>query len=252
MPINYARRLTASQRSVTADRHLGIALAFVAGATNAGGFVAVHQYTSHMTGIVSSMADNLAVGVYEVVLGGIGALASFFLPAPHAPPSSSTIPGATGCASNMPAPCCSRRFSCSHSGHSERVSQSSTRFSSRRTVMLLSFIMGLQNAVITKLSRAEIRTTHVTGLVTDIGIELGKLVYWNGAGRDDMPRVVANRGRLLVLSSILVAFFTGGVIGAVGFARVGYVATVPLALFLMALSVVPAIDDLRSAFGRAP
>jgi len=39
--------------------------------------------------------------------------------------------------------------------------------------VLLCFIMGLQNAVITKISHAEIRTTHVTGLVTDVGIELG-------------------------------------------------------------------------------
>jgi hypothetical protein len=33
----------------------------------------------------------------------------------------------------------------------------------------------------TKISKAEIRTTHVTGLVTDIGIELGKMLYWNAA-----------------------------------------------------------------------
>ena len=37
------------------------------------------------------------------------------------------------------------------------------------TVVLLCFIMGLQNAVITKLSRADIRTTHITGIITDIG-----------------------------------------------------------------------------------
>ena len=41
--------------------------------------------------------------------------------------------------------------------------------------LLLCFTMGLQNAIITKISHAEIRTTHVTGIVTDIGIELGKL-----------------------------------------------------------------------------
>lgn len=51
MPINYARRLIGSERSDTANRHLGFALAFVAGAINAGGFLAVQQYTSHMTGI---------------------------------------------------------------------------------------------------------------------------------------------------------------------------------------------------------
>ena len=47
------------------------------------------------------------------------------------------------------------------------------------TTVLLCYLMGLQNALITKISRAEIRTTHVTGLVTDIGIEMGKLIYWN-------------------------------------------------------------------------
>ncbi len=49
------------------------------------------------------------------------------------------------------------------------------------TLALLCFVMGLQNAMITKVSNAEIRTTHVTGLMTDIGIELGKLLYWNNA-----------------------------------------------------------------------
>jgi uncharacterized membrane protein YoaK (UPF0700 family) len=43
------------------------------------------------------------------------------------------------------------------------------------TVMLLRFMMGLQNAVHTKISKAEIRTTHIT----DLGIKLGKLLYVN-------------------------------------------------------------------------
>ncbi|PJI51987.1 hypothetical protein CTI14_50295, partial [Methylobacterium radiotolerans] len=32
------------------------------GAVNAGGFLAVQQYTSHMSGIVSMMADHMALG----------------------------------------------------------------------------------------------------------------------------------------------------------------------------------------------
>ena len=47
------------------------------------------------------------------------------------------------------------------------------------TVLVLSYIMGLQNAVITKISNAEIRTTHITGLVTDLSIEIGKMFYFN-------------------------------------------------------------------------
>ena len=42
-------------------------MAFIAGALNAGGFLAVHRYTSHMSGIISGMADEFALG--EVTLG---------------------------------------------------------------------------------------------------------------------------------------------------------------------------------------
>ncbi len=79
MPINYARRLTDRRRSTRSNRQLGLCLAFVAGAANAGGFLAVQQYTSHMTGIVSAMADNLALGATDLALAGFGALLSFVL-----------------------------------------------------------------------------------------------------------------------------------------------------------------------------
>ena len=77
MPIHYARKLTGKDRSVSANRELGIALAFVAGAINAGGYLAVQQYTSHMTGVVSSMADYLAMGQTTLALAGLVALLSF-------------------------------------------------------------------------------------------------------------------------------------------------------------------------------
>jgi uncharacterized membrane protein YoaK (UPF0700 family) len=112
------------------------------------------------------------------------------------------------------------------------------------TVMLLAFIMGLQNAVITKLSNAEIRTTHVTGIVTDIGIELGKLLYRNAEKHKGLSRVIANRPRLRLLFSLAASFFVGGVAGALGFHHLGYSATVPLALVLVAFASVPIVDDL--------
>jgi uncharacterized membrane protein YoaK (UPF0700 family) len=113
------------------------------------------------------------------------------------------------------------------------------------TVVLLCFIMGLQNAVITKISHAEIRTTHVTGLVTDVGIELGKLLYVNRPADPPGDRVIADLGRLRVLLLLLTSFFTGGVVGAAGFHTLGFVATVPLALVLVGLAAVPIVDDLR-------
>jgi len=43
---------------------------------------------------------------------------------------------------------------------------------------------------------------------------------------------------------LLLSFFFGGVIGALGFAHIGYRSTVPLAVVLCVLAIVPAVDDL--------
>ncbi|WP_306360703.1 YoaK family protein [Halopseudomonas pelagia] len=225
-------------------------MAFVAGATNAGGFLAVQQYTSHMTGIVSSMADNIVLGAYELVLSGAGGLLCFLMGA--------------ACSAIMV------NYSRRHRMHSvfalpllleaglllcfgllgARLSTVSGLFVPV-TVMLLCFIMGLQNALITKISNAEIRTTHITGIITDIGIELGKLAYWNTGTSSIRPKVSANRFRLKMLTLLAMCFFLGGVMGAFGFKHVGYIATVPLALALVTLAMVPAVDDVRFLIRRS-
>jgi len=79
MPAHYFRSLTGKSRTTDADRQLGFSLAFVAGATNAGGFLAVKQYTSHMSGVVSTIADQAALGDRSLVLAGAGSLISFML-----------------------------------------------------------------------------------------------------------------------------------------------------------------------------
>ena len=111
-------------------------------------------------------------------------------------------------------------------------------------VLVLCFIMGLQNAVITKISHAEIRTTHVTGLVTDLGIELGKLFYINRLTRS--PLVVANRQKLRLHAMLIASFFVGGLMGAIGFKSVGYLTTVPLAIMLLLLVWRPVLDDAKN------
>jgi len=242
MPINYVRRLTGRQRAAQANRHLGVALAFVAGAANAGGFLAVKQYTSHMTGILSSAADSLALGAIDTAVDCAGALLAF-------------LAGAASCAVMV-------NFARRRQLHSEYAlpllveavlllafGVMGTRLQAidvivlPATVMLLCFMMGLQNAVITKLSNAEIRTTHMTGIVTDLGIEAGKALYWN---RDEqaVPRVAADWKRVRILASLVLSFFIGAVAGAFGFKAVGFGAVLPLACVLLAMAAVPIYDDL--------
>ena len=119
-----------------------------------------------------------------------------------------------------------------------------TPFAVPLTVLVLAFTMGLQNALVSKISSSEIRTTHMTGIVTDIGIELGKAFYWNRSAGPAQPRVHANRGKLRLLSTLLGSFVAGGVVGAAGFKYVGFIWVVPQALLLLALCLPPLYSDL--------
>ncbi|RYF55415.1 MAG: DUF1275 domain-containing protein, partial [Comamonadaceae bacterium] len=68
MPVQYIRSFTVPQRSAKANGRLGMGLAFIAGATNAGGFLAIGYYTSHMSGIVASISDNVIIGNFRLAM----------------------------------------------------------------------------------------------------------------------------------------------------------------------------------------
>ncbi len=244
MPIAYARRLTGHERTLQANAQLGCFLAFIAGAINAGGFLVVHQYTSHLTGIASSMADSLALARWGLALDGLGAIVAFLLGAA----TSSVLVNvarARSLASVYAIPLLLEAVLLLGFGVAGARDGAAglPPGSGAPAVMLLCFIMGLQNALISKVSRSEIRTTHITGTITDIGIELGRLAY---------APAHADRRRLRLLSALATCFVAGGVAGALGFLRAGTLCTVPIAAALIVVGCVPAIDDLRKRRPEGP
>lgn len=76
----------------------------------------------------------------------------------------------------------------------------------------LLFTMGLQNALVTRVSQSVVRTTHLTGLFTDLGIELSLLLFRGQNGKKSQ----LNKSIFLKLM-IISCFFLGGIIGAVIF-----------------------------------
>lgn len=72
----------------------------------------------------------------------------------------------------------------------------------------LLFAMGLQNALVTVISNAIVRTTHLTGLFTDLGIELSQLFFYkNNYQKTRLLSTISLRFR------IIFSFFLGGIIG---------------------------------------
>lgn len=243
------RFLTNRHRAPSTNRTLGLLLAFNAGAVNAGGFLVLHFYTSHMTGFASQLADGFVLGNSKLLMNALGAILSF-------------MTGAAVCAVLV-------NWSRKHHLHSVYALPLmleaalmfpfglmgsvtltwSTPFAVPLTVLLLSFIMGLQNAVASKTSGGSTRTTHMTGNITDLGMELGKMFYWNRSGRPAQMFVHADRQRMRMASGLVVMFVVGGVAGAFGFKYLGFVCVVPLAALLLLLSVPPFRRDLQKLHG---
>ena len=237
------RHLTSQHRTASTNRLLGGILAFNAGAVNAGGFLVVAMYTSHMTGFASLLADNLVLGNMRLVLGATGALLAFTCGAAF---TAIQVNWARqhGLRSEYALPLLVEAMLLLLFGLLGATLNRQTPFAVPLTVLVLSFTMGLQNALVSKISSSQIRTTHMTGIVTDIGIELGKLLYWNRTASPFESRVRANRIKLRLLGTLLAAFIGGGIVGATGFKYVGFTWVIPLALLLLGMSLPPLYSDL--------
>jgi uncharacterized membrane protein YoaK (UPF0700 family) len=78
------------------------------------------------------------------------------------------------------------------------------------------FAMGLQNSLVTKISNATVRTTHLTGLFTDLGIELSQLFFYKQP-RSRVKLFSSIKLRLTIISF----FFIGGITGGVFYSKIG-------------------------------
>ncbi len=190
----------------------------------------VMQYTSHMTGIISLAADSAALGDYANALLLMGYIACFVL-------------GAI-CTTML-----TLWAKCYHL-HSQYAlpliveaimligfALGWQNLEGQDGVLplfiaVICFVMGLQNALITKVSSAIIRTTHITGMTTDLGIEIGRLLVAK-RGCSDRISSIKNAQHHGV---IIVTFLVGGVVGAMGVNIIGVMTFVIIASFLLIIA----------------
>ncbi len=103
--------------------------------------------------------------------------------------------------------------------------------------------MGIQNAVITKISGSVVRTTHLTGVLTDLSLESVQFLFWwlesmkgHWNGRAGRMLTVSRRHptvlRLLLLLSIFCSFGAGTIMGTAVFLWRPDVMMFPVVLFL--------------------
>lgn len=94
---------------------------------------------------------------------------------------------------------------------------------------LLLFAMGLQNALVTKVSDSVVRTTHLTGIFTDLGIEMSEILFYKTAAQK-----FRLRKSIYLKLTIVLFFFLGGILGGIAYSYFGIKVLFLASLFLAA------------------
>lgn len=232
---------TENFRSHTADTQLACTLAAVAGALNTAAFEVVGFFSANMTGNVSSLSDNLAKSNLAPA-GFFLAIIALFI----AGSAFSTLLINAGRRNKM------RKvyaFNILVEGVGLVLLGGVETWTPPLSpgvmlILCLSFLMGLQNAVVTRISNARVRTTHVSGTSTDIGIELAML--FDVLRRKESPKEAPLYIERLKLHALtLLAFTAGGVAGIWLYRLLGYPFIIAIGLMLIALT-------LRTLLGKQP
>ena len=181
-----------------------IALASVAGMVNVIGYLGFeHQAITHLTGTTSLLAASVAKGDLRAASHLFGVVLAFFAGALL---SAMIVQDSTLHLG--------RRYGVVLSIESILLFASVPLFRNEQIWGALAAAMacGLQNAMATTYSGAVVRTSHLSGMFTDLGIGLGHALR----GMPLQPR------RLMLSGLIISGFFAGGLIGALLFVRIGY------------------------------
>ena len=221
-------------RNVAVDLKLAVWLALAAGAVNAAGFRALGYFSANMTGNVSSLSDFLAIGRSRTALWFLALLLAFVLGAFVSGLLAEAgrrleIRGIYALAILLEA-LLLLGLAVSDLAWPDRLGGG-------LLMPGLSFLMGLQNGATTRISDGRVRSTHVSGIATDIGLEAARLLAspLDRAGGRAQRRVVA--ARLWLHLSTLGAFFLGGVMGVLGYEALGPVVYGAVAVMLIAVAV---------------
>lgn len=203
-------------------------LSFNAGCINAGGFLATGRFVSHVTGFATLFGVSWVKEDFDVALGILSVPAFFLLGAflagllidrplklGHTPRFDIVMGLAALCL-----------LLAAWGGELTHFGSFGDSIHLQQNYILLSLLClscGLQNAAITSSSQSSIRVTHLTGLTTDLGIGLAKLLTINSISGFSNDQAFKKEVKLnqLRLGSII-SFVIGSGVGAWFFIELGY------------------------------
>ena len=202
---------------------LWMIMAFQAGMLNIGGFMACHRFVSHVTGFATFFGSEMSKGQLRNALGMLtvplfflfgamlsGVLVDLPLQQNKKPRYyitfgvifvlilSVAVAGAIGRLGDFGSPL--------------ETSQDYT------LLILLCLTCGIQNGTVTTVSRSIVRTTHLTGITTDLGVGIIRLLNRHKIG----SKIDIEKKASLMRIGIIAFFGFGSIVGGYAFSRFGY------------------------------
>lgn len=210
-------------RFSTRNVSIWLTMAFQAGVINAGGFLACQRFVTHTTGFATYIGNEIARGNLRAAIG-MASVPTFFL----AGAATSAYFIDRRIASHRQ-PLYSLMFAAitlfmlivSFGGNAGVFGHFSEPLSAARDYLLLALLClsaGLQNGTITSAAGAVVRTTHLTGITTDLG--LGIVRAHSRQYSTDVRHNERRANRMRV--GIITFFIFGSTVGAFSFYRFGY------------------------------
>jgi uncharacterized membrane protein YoaK (UPF0700 family) len=198
-------------------------MAFQAGMINVGGFMACHRFVSHVTGFAAFFGVEVSAGQGLRALGMLTVPLFFLLGAMlsaqivdirlklHKRPKYYLSFG-------LMFLILAGVFFSGAWGYLGKFGEPVNIVADYILLAALCLVCGLQNGTVTSVSKSVIRTTHLTGITTDLGI--GLVRFFNRKKlREDFPAETYANG---MRAGIIFFFGMGSLCGAIIFAQVGY------------------------------
>lgn len=198
-------------------------LSFSGGAINAGGFLATGKFVSHVTGFATLFGEGLVNSDFKIAFGLLSVpfffligsfVAGLLIDRPlyqNEKPHFDWVMGISALCLLFAAGG-GELLHFGEFGDTFKLNQSYV------LLVLLCLASGLQNAAITSSSGSSVRTTHLTGLTTDLGLGLSR-VFSSDLKADRIRKEW--RANYLRMGSIF-SFVIGSAIGALVFVKFGY------------------------------
>ena len=214
-------------------------LAFQAGAINAGAFIGAHRFVTHTTGFATHFGFELA-NHHEGAALGMLSVPVFFLLGAMVTSYFVDLPQSHGKQGNYLLPnfliflCVSTAMLLGELGAfgsfgTELVIKHDYAF-----LVLLCLASGLQNALITNSQGVVVRTTHLTGITTDLAVGLVRSIF--GERRLSPERLAHDRLATKARAGLIAAFVLGSTVSAYLYLRahyLGFLVPVCTAIFFL-------------------